>query len=219
MSKHLFGMSLFLLFCAVSLGVALADPPGPEKKNQAKPTETRRVEEPKGKGGRQTPEVEQAKDKGGNRHGIFGTLPVNPGSSSFTVATKQGVVTVLVTADTRVRFPGKKNASLSDLHAGDRVAVNGQPTAEGLAAKHVNILPSKPSFEHRVGTVTAYLPGARLEIKEVRGNQETFSVSADTEVRNAKGSRVEIGDRVTVVAERESGAETAAARAIVVYPR
>lgn len=161
-------------------------------------------------------DTQQNQSKG--RHAIFGTVTGKSGST-FTVSTKQGAVVVTVTPSTRIHLPGKRNATLADIAIGDRVAVNGTPTKDGLTAKQVAVAPGKPTVQHRVGKVTAYTAGSSITIETVQGKSETFAVNGQTVIRNPKGSGVAVGDRVTIVARREPATDTFTARGIVVHPQ
>ncbi len=160
----------------------------------------------------------QQNGKDPKRHGIFGTVK-SKGSTSFVVETKQGDVDVTVTSDTRFHIPTKRNATFADLSDGDRVAVNGTPTASGLTAKQVAAAPGKPTIQHRVGQVTGYTAGSSITIQDVQGGSETFDVNAQTVIRNPKGTGVAIGDRVTIVSRRDPSTDAFTATGIVVHPQ
>lgn len=208
-------LALAVLVLMVSVSVAFADRPTPGFT-------------PPGKGGappgqeEKTPEAlenkESKESKGGQRHGVFGSV-ASKGSNSFTVTTKQGPVTVTVTASTKFHIPRNKKATLADLAVGDRVAVNGTPSAGGLVAKQVMVAPGRPTVQHRVGEVTAYTAGSSITIKTVQGDSETFALTASTTIKNPKGSGVAVGDRVTVVSRRDPSTDTATASGIVVHPK
>jgi uncharacterized protein DUF5666 len=180
------------------------DPPGPP------PARTMTPPAPRGESARA--------EKDGKRHGIFGTVTAKA-SSSFTVQTKQGDETVTVTSETKFHIPTKRNATFADLNVGDRVAVNGTPTASGLTARQVAVAPRKPTIRHRVGTVTAYTAGSSITIKDVQGETATFVVNAQTTIRNPKGGSISVGDKVTIVSRRDPSTDTFTASAIVVHPQ
>jgi len=199
------GVGLAIVFALASLSIAFADRPTPGAVHPE-----RSITPPAQHG---TPPAE----RGDNRHGISGTVTAKAGVS-FTVSTKQGNEVVIVTADTKFRFPTKHNGTFADLAVGDRVAVNGTPSASGLVAKQVAVAPGKPTIQHRVGTVTAYTAGSSITIQDVRGGSETFTLTALTTIRNPKGSGVAVGDKVTVVSRRDPSSDTFTATAIVVHP-
>ncbi len=158
-------------------------------------------------------------DKG--RHGVFGTVTLI-GSNNFTVrgqGPQDSSWVIAVSANTRFHMPGKKTASLSDLAVGDRVAVNGTPTSDGLAAKQIAITPRKPTIEHRVGEVKAYAAGSSITIQVAQGGSETFALNNQTAIRNTKGSEWGVGDKVTVVARRDPTTNVLTATGIVVHPK
>jgi hypothetical protein len=164
-----------------------------------------------------TTQVETASDKG-KRHGLFGTVTFK-GVGTFTVLTRDGTkVVVTVTPSTKFHIPTKRNATFADLEVGDRVAVNGTPTASGLTAKQVAVAPGKPSITHRVGIVKSYTPGVSITIQDSQGDKETFKLTAQTKIRNSKGTGIALGDRVTVVSRRDPSSDVFTASAIVVHP-
>ena len=199
------GVGLAIVFALASLSTAFADRPTPGAVHPE-----RSITPPAQHG---TPPAE----RGDNRHGISGTVTAKA-DGSFTVSTKQGNEVVIVTADTKFRFPTKHNGTFADLAVGDRVAVNGTPSASGLVAKQVAVAPGKPTIQHRVGTVTAYTAGSSITIQDVRGGSETFTLTAQTTIRNPKRSGVAVGDKVTVVSRRDPSSDTFTATAIVVHP-
>ncbi len=152
------------------------------------------------------------------RHGIFGTVTAK-GSNSLTVHTQKGDVVVTVTSETKIHVPTKRNATLADIAVNDRVAVNGTPTASGLTAKQIVVVPGKPTIRHRVGQVTAFTPNASITLKDRQGGTETFVVNAQTIIRNPKGTGVSVGDTVTIVSRRDPGTDVFTASAIVVHPK
>jgi len=210
MARKLFG-ALVLAFCVMLLTMVLAsaDTPTPGDQPRGKPATP--------PGLQKTPEPEKNKEKEKGPHAVFGVV-TSKGVSEFKVTTKKGdAVIVKVTSNTRFQIPTKKEAGFSDLNVGDSVAVNGTPTPTGLEAKKVGIVPGKPSVQHRVGVVTAFSANS-VTIKDVRGNEATFQLTKDVEIRNPKGDGVKVGDRVTVVSQRDPSTSVFTARAIVVHP-
>ncbi len=206
MRTKLVSIGLAIVFMIASVNLALADKPTPG----ALP--------PGLSGVHPTPNAALQAEKGGQRHGIFGTI-TSTSVDTFTVSTKQGdVVVVTVSANTKIHVPTKRNATFADLAVGDHVAVSGTPTASGLAARQIAVAPGKPTIQHRVGKVTAYTAGS-ITIQDVQGGSETFAVTGQTIIRNPKGTGVIVGDQITVVSRRDPSADTFTASAIVVHPQ
>ncbi len=204
------GMALMLLFICFSS--VSADKPTP---GASTPGDSGR--EPPGQV-KKTPDAAAASldQKGNGRHAVFGTVSVVT-PTGFTIGVQPNAWVITVSNITKFRFPGKKNASLADLAVGDRVAVNGTPIAGGLDAKQVAVAPGKPTVQHRVGKVTEYSPGSSLKILTVQGESETFALTPQTVIRNAKGSGLNVGDQVTVVSHREPATDIFTATGIVVH--
>ena len=213
LKKFLAALGLSFSLIALSLMVVSADPPKPGEKPQPQLTKT-----PPGL--EKNPPVGKPDDKGNDKekgpHGAFGTVTAKS-AQSFTIITKQAEsITILVTANTRFQIPTKKDASFDDLNVRDSVAVNGTPTANGLAAKKVGIVPGKPSIQHRVGIVKTYSAESSITIADVKGETATFQLTQDTEIRSPKNAGVKVGDRVTIVSRRDPSTNVFTARAIVV---
>jgi hypothetical protein len=86
-----------------------------------------------------------------------------------------------------------------------------------MDAKKVGIIPGKPTVQHRVGTVDKYDAGKSITIKTVQGTTETFTITAETDIRGK--TNIAPGDRVTIVSRREPGSRDFKARAIVVQAK
>lgn len=211
--KKLVSVAIAVLFALSLFQIAWADRPTPD------PTPTLRSGRiPPGlRRGDPSTMLGAPAEQRGRRRALFGTV-ASLGADSFTLSTKQGTETISVSASTKFHIPGKRNATFADLAVGDRVAVNGTPTASGLDAKQVAVAPGRPTIQHRVGTVTAYAAGSSITIQTVRGESETFALTAQTVIRNPKGTGVVLGDRVTVVSRREPASDTFTATGIVVHP-
>ncbi len=199
------GLAIVLMIVTVNLTLADKPTPGilPPGRSEVHPT----------------PNAAVQAEKRGQRHGIFGTI-TSTGVDTFTVSTKQGdVVVVTVSANTKIHIPTKRNATFADLSVGDHVAVSGTPTASGLAARQIAVAPGKPTIQHRVGKVTAYTAGNSITLQDAQGGSESFTLTAQTMIRNPKGTGVAVGDRVTVVSRRDPSTDLFTASAIVVHPQ
>ncbi len=209
MKKYLLSAGLLIVLFIAAYAVANADPPTPHgDPPHGKPTEVPGL----------NPELDAG--KGLKRHGVFGTISAL-GTNAFTVSTKQGdVVQVTTTSSTKFHIPTKRNATFADLSVGDRVAVNGTPTADGLTAKQVAVAPGKPTIQHRVGIVESYTANLSITIRDVKGGKEVFTLTSATVIRGPNGNNVvNEGDRVTVVSKRDPSTNTFTASAIVVHPK
>lgn len=120
-----------------------------------------------------------------------------------------GDVSVKVTTDTKVKWPGVKDATFKAFEKGDRVAVKLQRWPQGdqpYLARQVHLIPGK-IISHFTGKVTGFADGKLT----VEGKSETkeFAVSADFPVRAGrevkKVSDLKSGDLVTVVTRVSSG--------------
>jgi hypothetical protein len=91
--------------------------------------------------------------------------------------------TFSLTADTKIRFPGFKGATGTDLLPGLKVMVFA--TEDGLGgwnAKSVAVIPGKPTKEHHVGVVTEYTEGVSITILAHNGQSYTYLISPDTKI-------------------------------------
>jgi hypothetical protein len=124
---------------------------------------------------------------------FFGTV-VSVADSLLLVATEDATVTVVITPDTRVRLPLKREAKITDLVQGDRVAVSLTDRNGRRVADKVFLVPDKPRYRHVPGMVVALSPG-EITIQPPVANAEpiAFAASAATPVR--------LRHRVTTLAE------------------
>ncbi|MBI4297778.1 MAG: hypothetical protein HY676_04535 [Chloroflexi bacterium] len=150
-------------------------------------------------------------------HTFVGTIK-SKASASFVVTTKQGDATVNVNAQTKYNVPGVKNATLANFKEGDKVAVLAVETSSGNLVLHVVLIPGKPTFIHRVGTVDAYVAGTSITLKDKKGELSTFIVTADTKIVLKRGATaVSIGEQAIVVARRNPATDQFTAMSILVF--
>lgn len=140
-----------------------------------------------------------------------GTLKTTPtdADTSITVVLTGGTDQVInVDANTQVKIPTMKDAKLSDLVEGDMVVVQ---VRSDVAVK-ILLVPGKPTFVHRVGTVTAFTaattdtPGS-ITIKATDDKEYTFVVTMDTKILPS-GGVVKVTDEVTIIAPRNPATPT-----------
>jgi ribosomal protein L21E len=158
------------------------------------------------------------------RHHAFVGNITSMSDNSFVVTTRNGTATITVNSQTKYEVPGLNNATLEDFNVGDRVAVLAvEITTDSIVenlALHVNLIPGKPLYIHRVGTIESYQAGANITLKDRKGESSTFIVTGDTKIIFKKGAtdtEPRVGDRATVIARRDPATDQFTARAIIVF--
>jgi len=142
-------------------------------------------------------------------------------SASLTLTLRDGSsVTIGLTSDTKMKFPGPKDSAPTGIEKGMTVNVQAiRDQSNNLLALRVMVIPGKPSKIHRVGTVTAYTSGASISIQAKDGKTYTFTLSGDTKILPAKRvGQLAVGSFVTIIAPRDVAGGTAVAKGIVVHP-
>ena len=172
--------------------------------------------------------TEKADDKGSNeaknpkgKHEHYKGTVTAVDSGSLTLTQRDGSsVTIGLTADTRIKFPGRKDSAPTALQTGMNVTVQAiRDQSNNLVARMVMVIPGKPSKIHRVGVVTAYTAGQSITIKDKNGDSFTFSLSPETKLLPAeRADLLSIGARVTVIAPRDPSSGDLTARGIVIHP-
>ncbi len=206
----LFATLIFTLFAAASQTLASSSP-DPKKTPGAKATEKA---------------IEHATKQAGKEHGRknahFRGQVTSLSAGSLTLALRDGSsVTVGLNAETRLKIPSQKDATLASLQPGMDVMVQARLGVDGtLAARTVMVIPGKPSKIHRVGIVTAYSPGTSITIQDKKGQTYTFVLAAGLKILPAeRAAELAVGSRVTVIAPRYPGSSAWTARGIVVHPK
>lgn len=204
----LFSTLIFLFFAATSQ--VLASPAADPKKTPGAQATEKSIENATKQAG---------KEKGKPEHyrGQIASLS----ASSLTLTLEDGsAVSVGLTAETRIKVPSQKEATLAALQPGMNVMVQARRAQDGsLSARAVMVIPGKPAKTHRVGTVTAYTPGASLSLLASDGQTYTFALSAEVKILpSERAGELAVGSRVTVIAPREPGSTTWKASGIVVHP-
>ena len=157
----------------------------------------------------------------GKREHFKGTVTAVD-SARITLTLRDGSsVTIGLTADTQMKFPGPKDSAASSIQSGMSVNVQAiRDPSDTLVALRVMVIPGKPNKIHRVGTVTAYTAGSSITIQAKDGNTYTFNLSADTKILPAeRAGELRVGSFVTVIAPRDvTNIGTPVAKGIVVHP-
>ncbi len=140
----------------------------------------------------------------------------------FTVTPQKGTsVQITVNAQTKYKVPGVKDATLANFMNGDKVAVLTVQSNGGNLALQVVMIPGKPAFEQREGTVTAYTAAngstnGSITITNKKGDVISFVVTPDTQILVKLGATaVNVGDRAVVTARRVPATNTFTAKNIL----
>ena len=142
-------------------------------------------------------------------------------STSITLTLRDGSsVTVGLSADTRMKFPGPKNSTPGSIQSGMRAMVQAIRDQGGnLIARAVMVIPGKPSKIHRVGTVTEYTAGSSITIQDKDGNTYTFALTGETKLLPAeRAGALAVGSRVTIIAPRDPASGGVTVKGIVIHP-
>lgn len=139
----------------------------------------------------------------GPRQAVVGVVK-SIATSSFAVETKQGmgnpILTITIDANTQFWAPPRKDARLSDLKVGDRVALLASKKDSAILAERVLIMPSRPTHEQIKAVIT-----------RITGSEITLSFDKDkTVVADAPpgiARRLQVGDLVTALIIRTPGTE------------
>ncbi len=141
-------------------------------------------------------------------------------SSSLTLTLRDGSsVSLILTADTRIKIPGKPGSGTT-LQVGMQAMAQAIADQNGnLTARAVMAIPGKPIRVHRVGTITAYSAGSSITITASDGNSYTFTLTGDTKILpTERAGELAVGSRVTIVAPRDPSSLGSTASGIVVHP-
>lgn len=154
----------------------------------------------------------------GKHENFKGTVTtVDSGSITLTLRDSSSV-TIGLSADTRMKFPGPKDLRPTTVQVGMKAMVQAiRDQAGNLIARSVMVIPGKPAKIHRVGIVTEYRAGASITIQAKDGNTYTFTLSSDTKILPAERSgQLAVGSLVTIIAPRDVANGGAVAKGIVV---
>ena len=156
----------------------------------------------------------------GKREHFKGTVTAAD-SASITLNLRDGSsVTIGLTADTRLKFPGPKDSAPTSIQSGMTANVQAiRDENNNLVALRVMVIPSKPSKIHRVGTVTEYTPGASITIQDKDGNTYTFTITGEIKILPPERvDQLAVGSRVTIIAPRDAATGGVIVKGIVVHP-
>ena len=134
----------------------------------------------------------------------FGTV-VSVGNNLLVITAEGTTIEIPTTVDTTVRLPLKRDADLSDLFPGDRVAVSLEDVDGILVAEKVFVIPGKTRFRHLPGEVTA-LSDTEITIQPPAEGAETITFTRTETTTLKLHKRVEelaVGSFVIVVAVRD----------------
>src|SRR5258706_7697120 len=107
--------------------------------------------------------TKQADHPHGKHENFKGTV-TSVDSGSLTLTLRDGSsVTVGLTSDTQMKFPGPKDSAPTSIQNGMTVNVQAiRDQSNNLVALRVLVIPGKPTKIHRVGIVTAYTAGGSI---------------------------------------------------------
>lgn len=140
--------------------------------------------------------------------------------SSITLTLRDGSsVTVSLTADTQMKFPGPKDSRSASLQQGMNVMVQAiRDQSDNLVAIRVMAIPGKPDKIHRVGVVTAYTADESITIQDRKGSTYTFALSPETRLLPAgRADALAVGSLVTIIAPRDPASGGVTAKGIVIH--
>jgi hypothetical protein len=142
-------------------------------------------------------------------------------STSITLTLRDGSsMTVGLSADTRMKFPGPKNSTPGSIQSGMNAMVQAiRDQAGNLIARAVMVIPGKPSKIHRVGMVTEYTAGNSITIQDKDGNIYAFAITGEIKLLPAERARtLAVGSRVTIIAPRDPATGGVTVKGIVIHP-
>src|SRR6266498_569307 len=131
--------------------------------------------------------TKQANNPHGKRENYKGIVSAVD-STSLTLTLRDGSsVTVGLSTDTRMKFPGPKNSTPGNIQPGMNAMVQASRDQDGnLIARAVMVIPGKPSKIHRVGIVTEYTAGSSITIQDKDGNTYHFVITDETKLLPAE---------------------------------
>lgn len=207
------------IFLALLLALLLAWPAGAAP--EAKPGKTPNPQAATAQAGKpDKPEKPAKPEKAGKRVNLKGKL-VALDAGAVTLTLRDGSqMTVALTADTQIKIPGQKDASLGTIEPGSQVMVQAIRAKDGsLTARRVLVIPAKPLRKHHVGVVSDYQPGASLTIETRTGEVQTFQLDENFKILPAeRAEQLAVGARVTVISRRIPGSNTFTAQGVVIHP-
>jgi len=156
------------------------------------------------------------------RHQYYtGSIQVVSATSLVLVLREGSTQSFVLDSNTIVKVPTLgQSASVSDLHAGQKVGVHTVDNNGSLIARVIQVIPGKPVFMQRVGVVTAYTAGLSITITAEDGNAYTFAITSATRMLPSGPDRLlQVGSRVTIIMPRDVTGGIPTAAGIVVHPQ
>lgn len=215
---------LLFLFVAFALFFAstqvLASPGNLPNAQNASTTKTPGAKATEKAGDKATKQAnKENKPKGKHEH-FKGTVTAVDFASLKLTLRDDSSVTIGLTADTRIKFPGPKNSAPAGIETGMTVSVQAiRDENDQLVALRVMVIPGKPSKIHRVGIVTEYTSGASITIQDKDGNTYTFTITGEIKLLPAeRAGKLGVGSRVTIIAPRDPATGGVTVKGIVIHP-
>ncbi|HEU0294242.1 MAG TPA: DUF5666 domain-containing protein [Anaerolineales bacterium] len=191
--------------------------PGAKATERAEDKATKQAEKVEDKATKQA----NKEDKPKGKHEHFKGTVAAVDSASLTLTLRDGSsVTIGLTAETRIKFPGPKNSTPESIEVGMTVNVQAIRDENGnLLARMVMVVPGKPSKIHRVGIVTDYAPGSSITIQDKDGNTFAFTITSEVKLLpQERAGELAVGSRVTIIAPRDPATGGVRVIGIVIHP-
>jgi hypothetical protein len=207
---------MFVIALLLATTQAFASPANvPPVKNTPGAKATEKAEE------KATEQATEQADKQHGKHEHFKGTVSAVESNSITLSLRDGSsVTVGMTADTQMKFPGPKDNAPKSIQAGMSVIIQAiRDQSDHLVALRVMAIPGKPSKIHRVGIVTEYTAGKSITIKDKKGDTYSFTLNSDTKLLPAERvDSLAVGSLVTIIAPRDPASGGVTVKGIVIHP-
>ena len=164
--------------------------------------------------------IQQENKQHGKHENYKGTVSAVDADSITLTLKDDSSVTVGLSADTRIKFPGPKDSAPTGIQAGMNATVQAIRDQSGnLTALRIMVIPGKPAKIHRVGIVTEYTAGKSITIQDKAGNTFTFTLDDQTKLLPAgRADTLAVGSRVTIIAPRDPAGGGSTASGIVIHP-
>ena len=164
--------------------------------------------------------TKQADKQHGKHEHFKGTVSAVESNSITLTLRDSSSVTVGLTADTQIKFPGPKDNAPTRIQIGMNVMIQAiRDQSDNLVALRVMAIPGKPSKIHRVGIVTEYTAGKSITIKDKKGNIYSFTLNPDSKLLPAeRAETLAVGSFVTIIAPRNPARGGVTVKGIVIHP-
>ncbi len=127
------------------------------------------------------------------RKGYFGTV-AEISSQKLKLTTKDGILELNVIAETTVSTPGKEQAAVADVKAGDKIAVLAFDQSGNLIARQIRVIPAKPSTSHKTGVIIEKTANT-LTIQDEAGTKTVIDIPAGVTDK-------ELGQLLTIITRK-----------------